>query len=140
MTTLRQAAEQLLEAFDDYPQQMWYIGEKLEALRQTLTEPEHEVVGAEFPQNWKGIDGAAAWHLIDRHSENWAQVGLHMNGWLKANQTTPPQREWVGLTDDEIAPIREKIQYENGIFILDHGDLWDFGRAIEAKLKEKNHG
>ena len=46
--------------------------------------------------------------------------------------THPPQRTWVGLTDEEI----KTICVENG---------WDsswqsmrFARAIEAKLKEKN--
>ena len=39
------------------------------------------------------------------------------------------QREWVGLTDDEI----EEIQKSLGIAIH-----WSDFRAIEAKLKEKN--
>ena len=38
--------------------------------------------------------------------------------------TAPPQREWQGLTDDEIAEIAK---------------IWLAGnRAIEAKLREKN--
>ena len=49
--------------------------------------------------------------------------------------TTPPQRTWVGLTDEEIG-------------LLTTGDGWShletpvlalFARAIEAKLKEKNY-
>ncbi len=40
--------------------------------------------------------------------------------------TAPPQREWVGLTDDE----RDELCL---------GDE-SVARAIEAKLKEKNHG
>ncbi len=36
---------------------------------------------------WKGMDGATAWHIIDRHAENWQEVGKMMNAWLKANQT-----------------------------------------------------
>jgi hypothetical protein len=43
--------------------------------------------------------------------------------------TTPPQRTWVGLTDDEIDKTYET-------------QVWDarrsYARAIEAKLKEKN--
>lgn len=42
--------------------------------------------------------------------------------------TAPPQREWVGLTDDEIDRWN----------IVGHESLREFVRAIEAKLKEKN--
>ena len=47
--------------------------------------------------------------------------------------TCSPQREWVGLTDEEIL---EEYRQSYG----DDGDLTDvyFARAIEAKLKEKN--
>jgi hypothetical protein len=49
--------------------------------------------------------------------------------------TTPPQREWQGLTDEEIL---EEYRQSYG----DDGNLTDvyFARAIEAKLKEKNGG
>ena len=39
--------------------------------------------------------------------------------------TTPPQRTWVGLTDDDEIP-------------WDGVDAKSFAKAIEAKLKEKN--
>jgi len=45
-------------------------------------------------QDFKGLDGAIAWHLIERQAENWNQVGEMMNEWLKANT---PIKEWVGL-------------------------------------------
>jgi hypothetical protein len=41
--------------------------------------------------------------------------------------TTPPYRKWVGLTDDEFDSIDPKLS------------LFQFHKAIEAKLKEKNH-
>jgi len=43
---------------------------------------------------------------------------------------TPPQRTWVGLTNEEIA----SVEYNN--HPLD--GIRSFARAIEAKLKEKN--
>ena len=43
--------------------------------------------------------------------------------------TTPPQRTWVGLTDEEIDTWN----------IVGHESLREFVRAIEAKLKQKNH-
>jgi hypothetical protein len=44
--------------------------------------------------------------------------------------TTPPKKEWVGLTDKEIEQAAQG------------GDtnFWDFCRIIGAKLKEKNGG
>jgi hypothetical protein len=50
---------------------------------------------------------------------------------LKFN-TTPPQRTWVGLTDEEIVLIVAECAASH-----QHTDI-HFARAIEAKLKEKN--
>ena len=40
---------------------------------------------ADEAQEWKGMDGAIAYHLIDRHAENWNEIGAMMNAWLRAN-------------------------------------------------------
>jgi hypothetical protein len=48
--------------------------------------------------------------------------------------TTPPKREWVGLTDEEIYEYADKYLYQHG---SNYG-IKAFGKAIEAKLKEKN--
>jgi hypothetical protein len=49
-----------------------------------------------------------------------------------SHDTAPPQRTWVGLTDDEIKEI-----------VGPHGDIKGYTRwlfdQIEAKLKEKNN-
>jgi len=49
--------------------------------------------------------------------------------------TTPPQRTWVGLTDEEIDAIYE--QHHNQYGECESANL-GYERAIEAKLKEKN--
>ena len=36
-------------------------------------------------QDWKGMDGATAWHLIYRHADGWGDTGAMMNAWLAAN-------------------------------------------------------
>lgn len=36
-------------------------------------------------QDWAGMDGAVAWHLIDRHADNWNEAGKMMDAWLAAN-------------------------------------------------------
>jgi hypothetical protein len=46
--------------------------------------------------------------------------------------TIPPQRTWVGLTDDEIVLIVTECAASH-----QHTDI-HFAKAIEAKLKEKN--
>ncbi len=47
--------------------------------------------------------------------------------------TTPqPQREWVGLTDEELKPLCDVNHIIYGAYTV------DFVRSIEAKLKEKN--
>ena len=51
--------------------------------------------------------------------------------------TSPPKREWVGLTDEEIQDLgylSEKFDASNSEWF----DRWGFAQAIEAKLKEKN--
>lgn len=40
---------------------------------------------ADAAQQWAGMDGATAWHLIDRHADGWDEVGEMMNAWLRAN-------------------------------------------------------
>lgn len=37
-------------------------------------------------QDWGGMDGAIAFHLIERHAQNWADTGKMMAEWLAANQ------------------------------------------------------
>ena len=48
--------------------------------------------------------------------------------------TTPPKREWVGLTDEEIHEVTSKKWWD----WEDAFDIEGFSRAIEAKLREKN--
>lgn len=52
--------------------------------------------------------------------------------------TTPPQREWVGLTDEEVVGLYLTIGGDREWAIGGMGDVVPFARAIEAKLKEKN--
>jgi hypothetical protein len=49
--------------------------------------------------------------------------------------THPPRREWRGLTDEERQRVYDEAPAIEGVDYIPHG----FARAIEAKLKEKNH-
>jgi hypothetical protein len=63
--------------------------------------------------------------------------------------STPLKREWVGLTDEQVEDEFERIT-RHSIFGGDRSagramhispdEVIEFSRAIEAKLKEKNHG
>ena len=46
--------------------------------------------------------------------------------------TTPPQRPWVGLTDEEMQAVVDAQLLVSNINV--------YFKAIEAKLKEKNNG
>jgi hypothetical protein len=48
--------------------------------------------------------------------------------------TTPPQRTWVGLTDEEIVELHHEIKVQ----LMGTYKTEDIYRAIEVKLKEKN--
>ena len=58
---------------------------------------------------------------------------------LEPLYTAPPKREWVGLTRmeiDDLSYLSQKIDESNSEWF----DRLGFARAIEAKLREKNHG
>ena len=118
-----------------------------EALRLALEALEY--TGLKWPQVEEAITAIkAALEAKDEPFEYWNAV----EGWVKINEvrdhfdsvgcgtiyktsgedrvplyTTPPQRTWVGLKDDD------EIDW-------DGGDLKSFVKAIEAKLKDKNYG
>ena len=63
-------------------------------------------------------------------SDKTVRVAVEINGAIESAITELPQRPWVGLTDDaEIFAISNTMPY---------ADRFEFARAIEAKLKEKN--
>jgi len=83
-------------------------GQAITAIKEALAQPEQD------PCCYGGI-------AHDCH----AGQGCRIAERLKAAQK-PPQRTWVGLTDED------DIDWEEG------GNLKDLVKAIEARLKEKN--
>tara|TARA_R110000822_G_scaffold17518_12_gene58968 strand:- start:594 stop:845 length:252 start_codon:yes stop_codon:yes gene_type:complete len=79
------------------------------------------------PKAWLYIcDGDEKHPVITHTKQSWPN---HEGGWWK-EVPLYAQREWVGLTDDdEILAISNTMPYAN---------RFEFARAIEAKLKEKN--
>jgi hypothetical protein len=66
-------------------------------------------------------------------------VGKHKLYTQEYVYTAPPQRQWVGLTDEEVLEEEEFINHRYGKPI-NHSTaiLMDFVKQVEAKLKEKN--
>jgi hypothetical protein len=53
---------------------------------------------------------------------------------VKDWHTHPPQRTWVGLTDEDAEEVWQSVQTRDF-----HDCVQPFAQAIEAKLKDKNH-
>jgi hypothetical protein len=71
-------------------------------------------------------------HFIDAiHPNEHARVE---GEYITPLYTTPPQRTWVGLTDEEITELHHEIK----VRLMGAYKTEDIYRAIEAKLKEKN--
>ena len=94
-----------------YPQQKQL--QAITAIKKALVQPEQEPVG------W-AEHGVINW-LADRQFNHTSFL-----------YDTPPQRTWVGLTDEELQPIADEYRILFGSWVK------DFAHAIEAKLKEKN--
>ena len=84
-------------------------------------------------ENVKPEPEPVAWRFHDRNM--WCYVD-HLTDLpqdkFKPLYTTPPQREWVGLTDEDMNKLRHLVDWTVPL------DIKKFARAIEAKLKEKN--
>ena len=123
---LRQAAQQALEALDSgnpYHQQL-----AAKVLR-TALEQQDEPVAREGFEKWAKF--AAPYMDISRFGAGYSDCNTDYAwaGWQAA------QRQWVGLTDEEMSDTVADID-------VDFGDLlWKvvcLTKIIEAQLKEKN--
>lgn len=92
--------------------------EAIAVLRERLAQPEQKPVAWRHRGNLHEFDPS-----------DWAE------GPVTPLYTTPPRREWQGLTEQEIKDC-EKQAMVNGS--LPFEQRFFFARAIEAKLKERN--
>ena len=154
--TKNEALQKALDALGPTPpdccgcQTEWQIA--IDVIKEALAQPEQEPVAWEGGEGWESL----AWELCaDENGEDSCNELIWEGGpipepwgdrWMKYEEeakrlialvqkhTTPPQRTWVGLTDEEIKSIwlNEK----------DYGDDWldvqGIARAIETKLRSKN--
>jgi hypothetical protein len=118
------------------------------AIKQALAaqqehEPENEpyvsLASVQEPVAWGVFEGGNLHDMFftKEEADNMAHLkGLHAE---IRPLTTPPaaQRQWVGLTDEEVYPFaNEHLHYQTEGYEV--SGIYNLARAIEAKLKEKN--
>jgi len=129
---MQMALDALERALSDDQPYIVSCKQTVEALRAALAQPEPEPVAWRFDY--------AKYRENDLRGRQWAfnvfsQTKPYMDEMVQdvtPLYTAPPQREWQGLTDEEI--IRLRHLYDPTA----HWSLDMFARVIEAKLKEKN--
>jgi len=67
-----------------------------------------------------------AFNEVEKHSNLGKQILRGVEG---QPYVYTPKREWVGMTEDEVFALSNTMPY---------ADRFEFAKAIEAKLKEKN--
>ena len=140
MTTLREAAQQALEALEDhakqYPHmQKGYTVDAITALKAALEQPEQEQAE---PVAWMvyTLDGKSV--CVTDNPADFAEGHRALPLY-----THPPRREWQSLTEEEI----RKLTFHNQRTLWPRPDRSDvrataipFARAVEQALKERNNG
>jgi hypothetical protein len=138
----REAMQMALEAFDalyvnDYSgyeiskHERYIIDDAVKALRQALVDADdtsQDHVGETVKQEHEPVAWANSFDLKNFDMKVRTCPDLHHTVPL---YTAPPKREWVGLTDEEIAKVISGQFAEQNYWVK-------ITRAIEAKLKEKN--
>lgn len=102
----------------------------INALRDRLAQPEQE------PVAWR--------YRAPVEDEHWMwNYATYMDDpqnrrWCEALYTTPPQRPWVGLTNQQIMDCTHHMANQNGVWIVTDNGLLEFAHILEEWLKGKN--
>jgi hypothetical protein len=102
----------------------------IEAMRQAL-----EALDNAHADNWYDLNEGARTALIqaiEQAETDWEAVAAEQAMTIAMMK----QREWVGLTDEEIADLLHPLVVAD---LSDEQTDYEIARAIEAKLKEKNY-
>jgi hypothetical protein len=132
ITLTREEAQQVLCAI----QENWrtHEGDKaIETLRARLAEKEQEPV-AWFTEDY--MEDKSATTYSKEMAERWKEKGWPVTPLYTAPQrasSEAPQREWQGLTDEEI-----RSAWRNVISFYVGDEVIALARAVEYELKEKN--
>ena len=99
---------------------------EIAALKERLAQPEQEPVAWAMDYDIESVLSGFSTSLMGTAMRIESAFPKHR---VKLLYTTPPQRTWVGLTDEELNQICNSLDY--------YGDR-GLVELIEAKLKEKN--
>ena len=99
-----------------------------------MFKPEQEA--KDEPVAWRTFDGEGGYDyrtydMNENYANEWNERNPKHNGWVEPLYTTPPQRTWVGLTDEEIEQGCKESWVTEQAF---QSAVW----WAEAKLKERN--
>ncbi len=143
ITLTREQAQQVLDALERGRSQIMGVlvqqdqDAAIETLRARLAQPEppcktgSQCIGGKCPQCVVDEPEPVAWQWLNTaHFRKKLPRDAQRGAW-NALYTAPPQRQWVGLTDEEIAVTSVDCAVKTP------SDIY-FASIIEAKLKEKN--
>ena len=103
------------------------VWEAIYTIKKVLAQPKQEPVG-----KLQEPTAERSWFTIAELNA-WADKNLAENpNWVMP--TEEPEREWVGLTDEEITELHHEIK----VRLMGTFDTKDIYRAVEQALKEKN--
>ena len=122
--TLKLALETLESIQAVYPCET--VGKRITAIKETLAQP--APVQEPLACIWEKNYGYKSLEWGGLEEEEIQEIGLKSYTPL---YTHPPQRTWVGLTDEELSEIYNQTDWNVSVD-------WNYERAIEDKLKEKN--
>ena len=92
----------------------------------------HQALETESIEYWNAVEG---WVKIDEMREHFDSVGCGTIYKFAGENRSPlyaAPKQWVSLTDQEVCEAIDDV--------LEGGGWLDVSRALEAKIKEKNHG
>jgi len=101
-------------------------------IMQAITAIKAALEAKDEPVAWRTFDGEGGYDYRtyennEDYANDWDKRNPNHKGWVEPLYTTPPQRTWVGLTDEEIL-IMSRYDLEYAALIGE----------VQRKLKEKN--
>jgi len=130
LTLVLEALERsVATCFDQYAHQQvmsqpdHFINQTITSLRQAIAELESQEPVAYINVEKRILEWAKLTSWETPTVVNLPKIPLY---------THPPQRTWVGLTDEDLEPLCNEWRIVFGSW------TYEFAKAIEAKLKEKN--
>ncbi len=107
------------------------------AADKAMTEPDHKAYKPDLEPEQEPVAWMYEWdgrmHLTFTDQQFVEEAHPHFNKSTPL-YTAPPQRTWVGLTDEDIKAVNAQVSQ---IPPIDYTTT-TYAKAIEAKLKEKN--